>query len=109
MFWSQVFLVVNTGSEHFLGVGHDVGPVLQLEMLVAPHLPCSSTSSLDLVYDQLDVMFATESLEASEPRKIFLLLNYLVLLFKYLPVTGAVVISTFSLYWLSDDTFDNYT
>ena len=76
MFGSQVFLVVNTGSEHFLGVGHDVRPVLQLEMLVAPHLPCSSTPSLDFVYDQLDVVFATESLEASEPRKIFLLLNY---------------------------------
>ena len=90
MFGSQVFLVVNTGSKHFLGVRHDVRSVLQLEVLVAPHLPSGPAASLDLVYDELDVVFAAESLQASEP------------------VTGAVVISTFSLHWLGNDPFGSY-
>ena len=85
MFGSQVFLVVETGGQHLLGVGHDVGPVLQLEVFVAPHLPRGPAPSLDLVYDQLDVVFPTESLEASEP------------------VTRPVVVSTLGLDRLSYD------
>ena len=91
MFGSQVFLVINTSGQHFLGVGHDVSSVLQLEMFVAPHLPCGPAPSLDLVDDELDVVLPAESLEASEP------------------VTGPVVISAFSLDWLSDDTFSDYS
>ena len=90
MFGCQVFLVVDTGSQHFLGVGHHVRSVLQLEMLVAPHLPGGSAARLDLVYDQLDVVFPAERLEASEP------------------VARSVVISTLSLDRLSNDPFGNY-
>ena len=82
--------MINTGSQHLLGVGHDVGPVLQLEMFVAPHLPSGPAPGLNLVYDQLDVVFPAERLEASEP------------------VTRAVVISTLSLDRLSNDPFSNY-
>ena len=89
MFGSQVFLVINTSSQHFLGVGHDVSSVLQLEVFVAPHLPRGPAPRLDLVDDELDVVLPAESLQASEP------------------VTGAVVISTFSLDWLGDDTFSD--
>ena len=82
--------MINTGSQHFLGVGHDVGSVLQLEMFVAPHLPSGPAPSLNLVYDELDVVFPAESLEASEP------------------VSRAVVVSTFSLHWLGNDSFGSY-
>ena len=67
MFGSQVLLVVEPGSQHLLRVGDDVGPALQVEMLMAPHFPRGPPASLDLINDQLNVVLAADVLQSSKP------------------------------------------
>ena len=57
-------VVVNPSRQHFLGETHHVR--LDTEMFVAPHLAGSSTSGLDLVHHEGDVVLLADGRQATE-------------------------------------------
>merc|ERR1711978_173638 len=58
MLWGQVLLVIDSRRQHLLGIRDNVRAVLQVEVLVRPHLAGGAAPRLHLVHDELDVVAA---------------------------------------------------
>jgi len=85
---SHVLGEVEASSEHLLGEGDEVWRLAEVEVLVHPELSTGSCPGLNLVHQQVGVVLGANILQSLEK------------------LGAGIVVATFTLHWLHDDTGD---